>query len=165
MQIELRLKSVQDFAIRAYDPNDDDIRSILMDVCRAIAAQSEFVVSGFGQERWPVDVETDLPVFLKQLPSALHAVQDGVTTEIDFYEQGIERVIALEPADGKYLATCTSQTRWQPIPTVEEIPGEELEEMLLTAREAFMRTLAAAAPELHSHPWVLQWLRGTTEQE
>ena len=164
MQIKLHLKAVPDFLIRAYDPNEDDVRSILMDVCRAIAARSEFVVSGFGQERWPVDVETDLPVFLEQLPSALRAVYDGMTTDIDFYEQGIERAVALEPVDRKYLATCTSRTRWQPSPTVEEVPREELEEMLLTAREAFMRTLGDMAPELSSHPWIRQWLKGTTEQ-
>ncbi len=165
MRIELRLKAVSDFPIRAYDPNEDDVRSILTDVCRAIGERSEFVVSGFGQERWPVDVETDLPVFLEQLPSALRAVHEGVSTDIDFYEQGIERAIALEPAGRKYLATCTSRTRWQPNPTVEEMPVDELGEMLLAAREAFMRTLTDMAPELSIHPWILQWLRGMTEQE
>lgn len=163
MQIELHLKTVPDFMIRAYDPNEDDVRSILMDVCRALGAGSEFVVSGFGQERWPVDVETDLPVFLEQLPSALRAVYQGMTTTIDFYEQGIEREIALEPANRKYLATCTSRTSWQPSPAVEEMPSEELEEMLLTARETFMRTLTDMAPELPTHPWVRQWLRGATD--
>lgn len=160
MKIELYLKAESDFLVREYDPDEDDIRSILMDVCQAIGEQSDFVVSGFGQERWPVDVKTDLPIFLEQLPSALRGVHDGVAADIDFYEQGIERSIALEPADQKYLVTCVSRTHWQPNPTIEEIPSEDLEEMLLSAREAFMRVLADMAPQLPSHPWILQWMKG-----
>ena len=107
MQIKLRLKESfsPDFSTRTYDPNDDDVRSILMDVCRAIGQRGEFVVSGFGQNSWPVDVQTDLPVFLEQLPSALLAVSKCAMAEIDFYEQGVERSIALAPADGRYIAT------------------------------------------------------------
>jgi hypothetical protein len=51
-----------------YDPSLDDVRSILEDVCEAAGAESRFVVPGFGQDSWPVDVRTDLPDFLEQLP-------------------------------------------------------------------------------------------------
>ena len=163
MQIELHLEAASNFTTRTYDADEDDVRSILMDVCRAIGPRSEFIVTGFGQDVWPVDVETDLPVFLEQLPSALRAVNEGMTADIDFYEQGIERTIVLEPACGRYLATCTSRTSWQPNPMIEEIASEKLEEMLLVAREAFMRALAEMAPELARHPWILQWLRGAAE--
>lgn len=165
MQIELHLKAELNFRTRAYDPDEDDVRSILMDVCRAIGKQSQFVVSGFGQERWPVDVETDLAVFLEQLPDVLRAVHEGRTTSIDFYEQGVERCIALDPSNREYLAVCTSWTLWKPDPATEKLPREELEKMLLTAREAFMRTLGDMAPELSRHPWILQWLRAEHDQK
>jgi len=164
MRIEVHLKTVPDFILRAYSPREDDVRSILMDVCQAVGERSEFLVSGFGEERWPVDVKTDLPVFLEQLPSVLRAVHEGVAIDIDFYEQGIERSIALQPAKGKYLATCKSRTRWQPDPAIEEIPAEELAGMLLSAREAFMRAFTDMAPQLSSHPWIRQWLRGMEKQ-
>ncbi|OGB33215.1 MAG: hypothetical protein A3F78_08610 [Burkholderiales bacterium RIFCSPLOWO2_12_FULL_61_40] len=164
MQIELRVKGTPDFPSRTYDLNEDDVRSILMDVCRAIGPRGEFVVSGFGQERWPVDVETDLPVFLEQLPSALRAVSEGVTADLDFYEQGIERSIVLEPANDKYMATCTSRTDWQPTPVVEEMLVQELEEMLLAVREEFMLALVSMAPDLARHPWIRQWLKGLDEE-
>lgn len=118
------------FLSRVYDPHEDDVRSILIDICQALGSESEFVVSGFGQERWPVDVKTDLSVFLEQLPSALRAVSEGVMADIDFYEQGIERSITLEPRGHSYLAICRSRTNWKPDPAVEQLPGEELEEML-----------------------------------
>lgn len=165
MKIELHLNAVPDFSIRTYDPHEDDVRSILMDACRAIGRTGKFVVSGFGQDVWPVDVETDLPVFLEQLPTGLRAVHEGLPADIDFYEQGIERSVTLQPADGgKYVATCTSRTGWQPSPMVEEIAREELEEMLSAARDAFVHTLAEMAPDLARHPWIRQWLESLPEK-
>lgn len=160
VHIELRLKAARDFATRSYNSNEDDVRSILIDVCRATESQSEFVLSGFGQQRWPVDVGTDLPVFLEQLPSALHAVNQNMATTVDFYEQGVERSISLEPLGRGYIATCASQTDWQPNPTTEDIPGDELADMLLAARDAFMSVLVETAPDLAKHPWIRNWLRG-----
>jgi len=43
-------------------------------------------------------VGTDLAIFLEQLPNVLRAVNAGAATEIDFYEQGIERKIEFSPA-------------------------------------------------------------------
>jgi hypothetical protein len=160
MQIDLRLKAARGFATRTYNSDEDDVRSILIDVCRAMESQSEFLLSGFGQQRWPVDVGTDLPVFLEQLPSALRAVNENMPAAIDFYEQGVERSIVLEPLGHRYIATCASQTDWQPNPTTEDIPGEELADMLLAAREAFMSVLVETAPDLAKHPWIRNWLRG-----
>jgi hypothetical protein len=161
MHIELRLKAVRDFATRTYSSSEDDVRSILIDVCRAAESQSEFVLSGFGQQRWPVDVGTDLPVLLEQLPSVLRAVSQNMMAAIDFYEQGVERSILLEPVGNRYIATCASQTDWQPNPAMEDISGDELAEMLLIAREAFMSFLAEMSPNLAKHPWIRNWLRGT----
>lgn len=68
--------SIKATHFRAYDTELDDIRSILMDACRLLEHHVIFVVSGFGQDRWPVDTGTDLPVFLEQLPHVLKAVKD-----------------------------------------------------------------------------------------
>ncbi|GAB3386273.1 hypothetical protein GCM10027432_20290 [Lysobacter fragariae] len=165
MRIELRLREspASELATRAYDPDENDIRSILMDVCRAMERRSDLVVSGFGQDRWPVDVGTDLPVLLEQLPDALRAVNVGATAEIDFYEQGIERAITFSPTDGRYVATCTSRTIWQPNPAVEHIDREDLEEMLMAVREVFMHAFAEVAPGLARHPWVRLWLECSPE--
>lgn len=160
MRIELRLREslMPELAIRTYDSDEDDVRSILMDVCRAMERRGEFAVSGFGQDRWPVDVGTDLPVLLEQLPDALRAAGAGAAATIDFYEQGIERSITFDPIGGRYVATCTSRTTWQPNPVVEHIDREDFEEMLLTVREEFMRAFTKVAPSLVKHPWIRNWL-------
>ena len=162
MRIELRVKEPPTMQplTRSYDPHEDDVRSILTDICRQMGQRSEFVVSGFGQDRWPVDVQTDLPVFLEQLPEILRAVHEITVAEIDFYEQGIERSIVLSPDNGSYVAVCRSRTNWQPSPSIERIEYADIEKMLLATREVFMRAFKEAAPGLAMHPWVRRWLEG-----
>ena len=146
---------------RVYDPELDDVRAILADFCDAAEGRAQFIVRGFGQDRWPVDVRTDLLVFLEQLPTALRAVKAGLATKIDFYEQGIERFIELVPAGGSYQATCVSYSRWQPNPAVEELDRAALEGMLLDVQNQAVRLMESVTPELAKHAWVRAWLDGT----
>ena len=54
MQVELHLGSPKiQVSMRTYDPELDDIRSILSDVCDFAHEHGRFVVSGFGQDPWP----------------------------------------------------------------------------------------------------------------
>lgn len=165
MRIELHIQGSSEsrFPARAYDPDEDDVRSILIDVCRAIGQRGDFMVSGFGQEKWPLDVQTDLAVFLEQLPEVLRAIHEGRDASIDFYEQGVERSIDLSLSDGQYVARCMSRTDWQPNPVVQRVDQEDLEEMLLAVREVFMRAFAEMAPGLAGHPWVRSWLACQSE--
>jgi hypothetical protein len=162
MHTELRTPDFTNvrFLARAYDPELDDIRSILSDVCKAMEGQMQFAVSGFGQERWPVDVRTDLAVFLEQLPEVLHAVRLRSPAEIDFYEQGIERKILLSPDGDDYLASCVTWTEWQPSPAVEQLSRASLEQMLIGVQDNFMRLVRGMSPELAKHEWVRSWLSG-----
>lgn len=61
-----------------------------MDVCVAFGDTGAFDlrVSGFGGERWPVDVATDLATILVQLPEALAASSHGQALSLNFFEQG-----------------------------------------------------------------------------
>jgi hypothetical protein len=81
---------------RTYDPELDNITSVLTDICEALAEEGSvrFVVDGFGQDPWPVDVRTDLPVVIEQVPAVLKALRSGFSTSLGFYEQGIQRVEA-----------------------------------------------------------------------
>src|SRR5438270_139453 len=103
---------------RKYDEELDDVRSILTNIGRALAdsGAADFTVSGFGQTRWPLDLGTDLPVFLEQLPAAISAVGAGTAFSLDFYEQGVERVIHFSPWRDLYSAKCESYAQWVPDP-------------------------------------------------
>src|SRR5688500_7612035 len=106
MRLELRLPRKVDLTtvLRDYDESLDNITSILCDVCDALqdAGEGELVVSGFGQDRWPLDIRTDLSVLLEQLPEAIRCVCSGVEAELDFYEQGVERKLVFTPAGDSY---------------------------------------------------------------
>jgi hypothetical protein len=142
-----------------YEEELDDVRSIIRDICEALAdtSSADFIVSGFGQERWPVDVRTDLPVFLEQLPDAVASAESCASFSLDFYEQGIERVIHFECKGEEYSARCVSQTPWKPEPAIETIGRLELKRMLCDIREGFVQFLSSKAPRVAAHPWIRNW--------
>jgi hypothetical protein len=100
MHIELRVPDTLDarLQVRTYDPELEDIRAILAEVCEVLEGHVQFLVSGFGQDPWPVDVWKDLTASMEQLPTALRAVKSGQDAEIHFYEQGIDSWLLLYPA-------------------------------------------------------------------
>lgn len=160
LRIKFWLKEIvkEDIVVRDYDPDEDDVRSILMDTCRDLASFGEFMVSGFGQEKWPVDVGTDLSILLEQLPDVISAINSRRPTEINFYEQGVERNIVFVPSGENYIATCESQTMWQPSPETIVIHNTVLKEMLVSVQFTFMIGLEKLSPSLPKHKWILEWL-------
>lgn len=161
IRIELRrLARFPELTLRRDGPHSD-VRVVLDDVCDVFAdtASLDFFVSGFGQPRWPVDVRTDLPIFLEQLPRALACARAGKAFTIDFYEQGIERAIHFEPVRLHYIARCDSRTTWRPSPPIETIEAAELYVMLREARECLLRSLQAIAPRVAMNPSLHSWAR------
>lgn len=142
-----------------YEEGMDDVRSILSNICEALAdtGSAVFVASGFGQERWPVDVRTDLLVFLEQLPDAIASIEAGTSFSLDFYEQGVERAIQFRPQDQYYLAQCESHTDWKPNPALETVIRLELKKMLSDCRDCVMQLLEKESPDAAAHPWLQAW--------
>ena len=157
MHIELHLPQPPESPppLRDYDPELDDVRSILSDVCDWAEPYGIFVVGGFGQDPWPLDVRTDLLVVLEQLPEALLALSSGAAFEIDFYEQGVERRISFSPNEGGYAAACLSYGNWRPDPSVEKIDRAALDRMLTAVRDEFLRFIRCSYPGLELHPWLV----------
>jgi hypothetical protein len=160
MHFELKFSDMsgRTLQLRNYDPELDDVRSILSDVCRSVERDGQFVMSGFGQEQWPVDVGTDLMVFLEQLPEIICAISAGMPAELNFYEQGVERTLTFIPDGERYFVSCVSQTEWIPNPAVEQINRETLQKMLLAVEKEFIHLVNKIAPELSKHPWMKSWL-------
>lgn len=160
MRIELTIRTPLTGQLEGgeYDPNLDDIRSILIDFCRQIGSDGMLSVGGFGQSIWPVDLVTDLPVLLEQLPYALQSLRSEGRAEIDFYEQGVERSILFLSQGQTCVAKCVSRTNWHPDPDTEVIPCVRLVAMLESVIREFIDALREAHPSLADHPWVTKWL-------
>jgi hypothetical protein len=146
---------------RTYDPELDNVLSILSEACEELASEPsiKFRVVGFGQDPWPVDVLTDLPIVIEQVPKAIGALRAGQPFNLDFVEQGVERWLSGVPTGDRVLLTCRSGTRWEPSPPTIEIGKSELLAMLRELLRSFNTLFAACWPWSASHPWIREWLR------
>ena len=68
----------------------------VIEVCDVLSTldNSAFIVEGFGLD-WNVDVETDLSTIVPQIKDTLMSLRKSETTDIEFFEQGIERKLSL----------------------------------------------------------------------
>lgn len=97
----------------------DDVMAILIYIGEVfeLSGKISFIVSGFGQEKWPVDCKTDLVTVIKSIPVILKKMGEGIFSfKLDFYEQGIERQLVFEEETGAVRVTCISRTSWLPNP-------------------------------------------------
>lgn len=138
----------------------DDHRSILAALCDELSQYIDFRVSGFGQSRWPVDVETDLPIFLEQLPGAIMKANTGHEFEIDFYEQGLERRLEFIPDGSSFHVTCASGTDWRPDPLFQEIDRLDLIAILRLPLRQFIEAVESVSSEVFHDPLVRAWRNG-----
>ena len=167
----LSLKVVQTIAalprskeeIRAYDPELDDVTSVIADACEVLAESGgvEFVVSGFVDEPWPVDVRTDLSVVLEQLPAALTRLRARKNFDINFYEQGIERELMFRVSNEPIVTvTCVSwDATWSPAVETVVVAREDLELMLFTLGTDFLTMLRMTSLELVEHELLKPWIQ------
>lgn len=134
---------------------------IAIDGCEALSdAGCTFIVEGFGTGRWPVDVWYDLSTIVGQLPDACFAVQNGVPAEIDFFGQGLERSIQIEPVGKSIELHCDSRIEWQPDPSTIILPAEDFERMLIDLAKDFANALEIVRPGLASSDPMPAWRRG-----
>lgn len=159
MIICLNIKSALNLKLRDFSPDEDDVRSILIEACNKIPEGSEFSISGFGQDNWPVDIDPDLSIFLEQLPAALAAINCNLPASISFYEQGVDREISFEASGECCKITCVSWGEWTPNPSVELVLKEDLKFMLKGALDEFMAYFRYSLPQMVEHPWVQAWLK------
>ena len=158
--IEVRDQKLPSIQPRVYNECEDDLMAMFIDICEVLAdtGAADFRVSGFGQDPWPVDVRTDLPVLLEQLPTAIAASAEPTSGFIlDFYEQGIERRLVFIPSNQEFTVTCESDTDWRPEPAQENIEVTFLRRQLVTLKNNFLRVVRVMAPEVDAHKLFREW--------
>ncbi len=149
---------------RTYDPELEDVRTILWDVCSAMQEQeaAKFEVSGFG-EKWWVDLSFDFLVFVEQVPNAMKKLANSERFSLDFYEQGTERFLSFTPGGAMCIAKCLGPPEHQPPVKHELVVSSALATMLGHVMNEFEGLLIRSSPAIAEHPWIRTWLTGSIE--
>lgn len=141
--------------VPSYDPELDDVRSVLGDVCEALEdAGARFCVQICSKERWPVTVRTDLSLVLEQLAGVLAALAAGLPTKLELYEQGVERVVSLVPGGSTVAVECDDMIRKPSSVTTSAVLDRRMViERLCRLASDFLAAADACCAPLARHPW------------
>ncbi|WP_327047986.1 hypothetical protein OG320_08960 [Microbispora sp. NBC_01189] len=145
------------------DPAEDleEFDSVIMYSCELLSeTDCRLLVGGFGQDVWPVSIDYDLSTILEQLPTLIADLRAGQLTELDFYAQGVQRILDFIP-DGEMLRIrCRSGTSWTPEPEFEVAAKEDIVSMLTRLASDFASILQRVAPSIGTLMPFPQWAAG-----
>ncbi|RKZ58718.1 MAG: hypothetical protein DRR08_15720 [Candidatus Parabeggiatoa sp. nov. 2] len=149
----LNVDEIRDSAI-----NFETTESMIMSICSVLDELDccSFNVCGFGDTQWPVDVCTDMSVFLEQLNPALKAIYNADDFELDFYEQGIERRVSFSFDSGCYHICCVSGTNWEPL-SESDMDIEAIKSQLVKVKAVFVALSQQVFPVLSQHSLFARW--------
>jgi hypothetical protein len=117
-----------------------------------------FHVSGFGEEKWVVDVYADMMCLLEQVNTAIDAINRKSNFEIDFYEQGLQRKISFYlESDDNYQLECASGTDWQPL-FKEHSSADALSRQLNVFKSKFIEIALSELPQLKENGLFIKWV-------
>lgn len=144
---------------------DDDYFTLIVKSCSLLAEVegAEFVLSGFGRPRWPVDVAYDLAAFLEAVPGLVLAITDSRPAAVDLYSQGIECVLEFHPAGDDVNIRCTSASGWEPSPATEVMARVDLLGMLRQFEHDVARGLAMIDSNIVRLDPVAEWATGADD--
>jgi hypothetical protein len=143
-----------------YDEHYDDEIIVIKDICEILTETKivNFRVSGFGEDNWPVSVDSDLPTILEQLPEVLRSISNNhYPFDLYFYEQGIQRCLTFEERDELAHIRCASGTSWVPKPPIIIMSKSEIKSQLCTLRKVFIEVAQQVCPRLSSSSLFKKW--------
>lgn len=144
------------------EEDPDDLLSAQFEVGLAFShfeSSVDFHVSGFGQEHWPLSLQTDFVIFLEHLTSLYQWLHEDAKDEfvLDFYEQGVEREIHFARVKDLIRISCESHTDWTPYPTVESVfLSEFIKEIDMFISMLFL-CLKLTSPLLYKNSSIIEW--------
>ncbi|MBO3751173.1 hypothetical protein J5X84_34300 [Streptosporangiaceae bacterium NEAU-GS5] len=139
----------------------DDFQSLVMHACGLLGrTDCRFLVSGFGQDEWPVTVDYDLSAVMEQLPAMVAELRADKPAVLDFYAQGIQRMLEIAPQNDRFEIRCRSGTAWNPHPECELMERSAFWDMLTKLAAQFAVALQHAAPALGTRTPFPDWSTG-----
>lgn len=163
LETTIHLKDIKlnKYDVKEYDDELDDGRSVIADICEIFAdtEKIQFIVSGFGDIRWPVDCRFDLPIIIEQLPEIIIKMKnDDFNFSLDFYEQGIEREVIFKGDKNNVILKCLSRNSWIPEPSKIVIEKGEIYKIFNKLYEDFLYYSEILCNELANHYLFKEWM-------
>lgn len=145
----------------SYDEELDDIESLIMDICDCLSETErvKFNVLGFGESQWPVDVWLHLSSIVPQVPDVLMALAKSKDVTLDFYEQGVGRVLHFHCHSHIVEVTCKDLFDTFEHPSKEFIDLSELKQMLTDFLKSFIYLATIISPNIVNHEMFQKWLK------
>ncbi|PUA36648.1 hypothetical protein C8Z91_25045 [Paenibacillus elgii] len=149
--------------VKEYDDEFDDETSVISDICKYLhqTGDIDFIVSGFGSERWPVDCKFDLPLIIRELPEIIQNLNiNEYNFCLGFYEQGVMReIIFSDGDDGKLQLECKSLMHgWSPSPSCIIMEKSTVKKMIEELFGNFIAYSQMVCPELMSEKLFKDWI-------
>jgi hypothetical protein len=142
-----------------FDDGLDDITSLVMDICNYFDEMNlvSFVVKGFNDMKWPVDVRTDLSSIIPQVPNAIEKLTNRQKCNIQFFEQGIERELRFKCDNNDVIIECFSLFGDPVTLETEKIRLDELLRMLIALLDNFIKISKRVCPKITNHSLFKEW--------
>ncbi|QKW20857.1 hypothetical protein HUT16_18920 [Kitasatospora sp. NA04385] len=162
MPFEIALSTPENLGPVEHDPIEPwegDLQVFAIEVCEPLDdAGVRFSAGGFGEEHWRVDVQFDLSSIIPQLPDFLEGLRNGAESELDFCEQGTQRVVTAHPTGESVTLSCRPYfTAWKPDPEVEKADRTDFTAMVEKFTADLGNAIAAVLPELAELEPVISW--------
>ena len=132
---------------------------VIMNLCDCISEFkcARFYVVGFADLQWNVDVRTDLSTVLTELLENIKKLKKGENVNIDFYEQGVERSIAIQIIDEYAFLSCTDLDGNAISSVIERMPIQMLIDMLLKLIVNFIIIASKCCYYVNDNRYFNQW--------
>ena len=162
LNITLELRDEENITSLDWDINlenqDQDYDCILLDICNMLyeAKQVIFKIEGFGEKWNIVDCKADLPCILEQMDTILEGILKKGDFEIDFYEQGLERLLKFSFKRETVCITCTSYVNMPPI-SVIEMEYESVKHLFWKLYDDFLMCIERLLPRVMKNTLFNEW--------
>jgi hypothetical protein len=147
---------------KKYDDALDDHTSVISDICEYLhqTGKIDFIVSGFGSERWPVDCKFDLPLIIEELPGIIQNFNNNnFNFCLGFYEQSLMREITFSEEYGNLHLACKSLTQgWSPSPSCIIMEKLSVKKMFEGLFGDFISCSQKICPELLDEKLFRDWI-------
>jgi len=142
-----------------YDPELDDIRSVLRDLCASLAELPEVRFTLVLGEPLPLSIRRDLAIVMEQLGDVIYNLRTAGAAALDLYEQGLEVQLALT-VEGEQTKIELRDLLERPMSGREDhAPRDAVARCLNLLARTFVDAARRRSPQRAAHPWFEEWAR------